>query len=555
MVPLTWRHLLQSYPLQPLAQFFLQGIQSGFRIGFSHTQVDLKSAKKNLRSTEDHPEVVERYLQKEVAEQRVAGPFTKGYIQTTHVSRFGVIPKSHQANKWRLIVDLSSPKGSSINDGIPRDLCSMTYITTDEAIRKILTLGPGALLAKIDIQSAFRLIPVHPADRHLLAVEWNNKVYIDTCLPFGLRSAPKLFNVMADLLSWILHDQGVSYILHYLDDYLTIGPPNSPECHHNLLVITQTCRTLGVPLSIEKVAGPAATLEFLGILLDTTRMEARLPDDKLLRIHKAVTEWLGKRNATKREILSLVGLLQHAAKVVRPGRTFVRRMYVVAARVQELDYYTRLNRDFRSDLHWWHAFLQEWNGASFFHLTGSTNPKARIQTDASGSWGCGAFFNGRWFQWQWPREWSPIAIMAKELAPIVLACAVWGPQLRRKEVLFQCDNTAVVAALHKGSAKEVLVMHLLRCLWFFTAHYDIALQCEHIAGVKNCAADQLSRYNMHAFFHFNPQASLLPTPLPPELLEIVATMHTTMQTGHLRPSSTCSVLLSEWSRTFNLKII
>lgn len=68
-------------------------------------------------------------------------------------------------------------------------------------------------------------------------------------------------------------------------------------------------------------------LEFLGIVLDTEHMEAQLSQDKLNRIQTMLQKWLNKRSATKREILSLVGMLQHAAKVVRPGRLFVSRMY------------------------------------------------------------------------------------------------------------------------------------------------------------------------------------------------------------------------------------
>ena len=99
------------------------------------------------------------------------------------------------------------------------------------------------------------------------------------------------------------------------------------------------------------------------------RMEARLPEDKLVWVRTTVRKWISKKKATKREILSLVGLLQYAAKVVHPGRTFVRRMYSVAARVPELDYYTHLNKDFRSDLSWWEVFLNSWNGVSFLKLT------------------------------------------------------------------------------------------------------------------------------------------------------------------------------------------
>ena len=130
--------------------------------------------------------------------------------------------------------------------------------------------------------------------------------------------------------------------------------------------------------------------------------------------------------------------------------------------------YTRLNKDFRSDLAWWHTFLADWNGVSFFQVANTpARPSLTIQTDASGGWGCAGYFSGSWIQWQWPPEWSPIPIMAKELVPIVLCCTVWGPQMMRKVTLFQCDNMAVVAAVRKGSSKDPLVMRLLRSLCFF----------------------------------------------------------------------------------------
>ena len=69
-----------------------------------------------------------------------------------------------------------------MNDGIPKDLCALTYIIIDTAIEHILTTGPGTLLTKIDIKNAFQLLPVHPADHHILAMKWNGQLYIDTCL-------------------------------------------------------------------------------------------------------------------------------------------------------------------------------------------------------------------------------------------------------------------------------------------------------------------------------------------------------------------------------------
>ena len=107
---------------------------------------------------------------------------------------------------------------------------------------------------------------MHSTDRHMLGMRWNGSIYIDTCLPFGLRSAPKLFNLLADMLAWIAGQNGVSFLLHYLDDFLTIGPSSSLTFQRNLEVLTQICNYLGVPLAFEKVEGPSNVLSFLGIV-------------------------------------------------------------------------------------------------------------------------------------------------------------------------------------------------------------------------------------------------------------------------------------------------
>ena len=127
-----------------------------------------------------------------------------------------------------------------------------------------------------------------------------------------------------------------NFLLHYLDDYLTIGPPNSHICQRNLSLLVEVCAMLGIPLALDKVVSPSTALKFLGFVLDIERMEARLPRDELSRIQTTIVEWLNKRSATKWEILSLVGVLQHVAKVVHPGHTFVRCMYSEGARARLL---------------------------------------------------------------------------------------------------------------------------------------------------------------------------------------------------------------------------
>ena len=64
--------------------------------------------------------------------------------------------------------------------------------------------GPGALMAKLDLKSAYRMVSVHPNDQPLLCIQWRGVTYCDQALPFGLRSAPKLFTAVADGLAWAL---------------------------------------------------------------------------------------------------------------------------------------------------------------------------------------------------------------------------------------------------------------------------------------------------------------------------------------------------------------
>ena len=161
------------------------------------------------------------------------GPLQPDDFPFVQVSPFGVIPKK-TPGKWRLIVDLSAPEGHSVNEGVSSEFCSLDYVTIDDAAKMVTQKGNGALLAKVDIRHAYRNIPIHPDDGWLFGMVWEGALFVDTALPFGLRSAPKLFNAVADAMEWILWQAGVVNIIHYLDDFLLVGDPGSPECAESL---------------------------------------------------------------------------------------------------------------------------------------------------------------------------------------------------------------------------------------------------------------------------------------------------------------------------------
>ena len=500
-----WLPILATLPDQQLAKFLERGIRQGFRIGFN-PQAPLRPASGNVAQS---PQIVDAYIAEEVALGRL-----EPSASPQHISPIGIIPKKGQPMKFRMIVDLSSPRGFSIKDGIERELCSLRYASVADAARRVVESGRGALMAKLDIKSAYRRVPVHPADSPLLGIQWREVFFVDKALPFGLRSAPLLFSAVADALAWAMYREGVPFSIHYLDYFFFCGPPKSHICAEALQKAVSICP---LPVAPEKVVGPSTVITFLGIQIDSVNMTLSLPADKLAALKARLGEWSDRRSASKRQLQELLGHLHHA---VRPGKTFTRSLIEAMKRPRLPEQRTRLEAICRADIAWWQLFVTAWNGIS---LLPPTTPSITIVSDASGSWGCGAFCRqlGGWFQVTWPLSWAEVNIAAKELLPITVAAATWGAQWSGRRILFLCDNMAAVQALQSRSARHPALAHLLRCLFFFEAWFSFEHAAQHLAGKLNTAADALSRNNSSLFQSLVPQAHKVATPIPPSVLQVL----------------------------------
>ena len=475
----VWDRCLKDHPDQRFRRYIVEGIKSGFRVGFNglHT----RSASNNMLSAMEKPEVIRDYLAKECSEGRVLGPLDPTQFPEVHVSCFGVIPKG-TTGKWRLILDMSAPEGASVNDGIDGSLTSLSYVGIQDAAAAVVDRGQGTLLAKVDIKSAYRNIPVHPDDRWLMGMLWDGFLYIDTALPFGLRSAPKIFTAVADAVGWVAKQEGAGFVIHYLDDFLVVGAPNSVECRQSLETLPAVFNRLGLPMAMEKQEGPSTSLDFLGFTLDTQSMMVQLPPGKLTELVELLQQWRGHKSCTCRELESLAGKLAHAARVVQPGKTFMGRIFQLLGGVRQAHHRACLNLSFRSNIEWWYTFIEGWNGVSLMKPGLGTRQSVHIWTDASGHFGCAAYVpaTGEWLQAQWPHtytEWElqlrDESIALQELLPIVLACGVWGSEWKNRTVAVHCDNLGVVALVNSGYSRVPGIMHILRCLFFIRARFQL----------------------------------------------------------------------------------
>ena len=297
------------------------------------------------------------------------------------------------------------------------------------------------------------------------------------------------------------------------------GPSWQSRCGDNLHRMLAVCQRLGVPVAESKCAGPASTMVFLGFEIDMMSRIIKLPTPKLQRTLALVKEWMGRKVCKRRELESLLGHLQHAAIVVRPGRTFVRWLIELLSVAKSKGNWVRLNISTRSDLAWWVTFIEGWNGVTM--MPNYSLPSIRLETDASGSWGCGAKWGSKWLQWRWEGSSQDWATATKELLPILFAIAIWVSQWAGSLVECHCDNMVVVSMINSGRCKDPTLLHLLRCLFFMAAHFSITVKAFHIPGVEIIAADAISRNDLSRFMQATPEATPDPYPIPEKLVQML----------------------------------
>ena len=472
----------------------------------------------NLKSALAQPHVVSAKLEKERAAGRIAGPFSSPPFPDFRCSPLGIVPKKNPS-EFRLIHHLSYPKGSSVNDYIPQEFSSVKYACINDAISVIKSLGAGCFMAKTDIKSAFRIIPVHPKDHPLLGMKWNSQYFFDRTLPMGCSSSCAIFEAFSSALEWLSkHLFHASGVVHILDDFLFIAPTRE-KCQSDLQNFLRMCDFLGVPIAEEKTVGPFTTLQFAGITLDFVSQEARLPDDKLQKCQLLLRQFNLRRKVSLRELQSLLGLLNFTCSVVVPGRAFLRRMIDLTRGTQRPHHRIRLTKETKCDMQVWLSFLKNFNGKTFFYTEQwDSDSSLELFSDAAGSKGYGAIFGKYWFFGAWPDAWKTLNITFLEFFPIVIALHIWGPLMADRCIIFRTDNAALVDIINQQTLKHKLVMTLVRDLVLTSLQHNIVFRAKHIEGVHNTLADHLSPFQVDKFQELYPGVDAHPTSVPESLL-------------------------------------
>lgn len=515
--PKLLANFLKGYDAD-LASFLTTGFTFGFKIPYQGPRSFRLS--KNLSSINGKESILHQRISKELKSKHIAGPFEFPPFPNIQVSPLGLVPKK-TPGEFRLIHHLSFPEGSSINHYIPQQFCTVQYQSIDTAISIIQRLGKGTLLAKTDLENAYKQIPIHPDDFELLGFMIDKKYYFDKTLPFGLSYSCNLFEKFSTALQWILETKfSVQHCVHLLDDFLFLGPPQSSSCYSSLMAFYILAKDIGLPINASKTVYPSTTLTFLGLELDTVLFEIRLPQDKLIRLKQQLAKLQNRRSVTLLELQSLIGLLNFACNVVPPGRTFLRRLTNLTIGLSKPYHHTRLNLEARADLKAWQIFLDNFNGKALFVSNITYTPSSlHFFTDASNA-GFGCVYRTKWFFGAFAPEWLEYHISVREFLPIVLALEIWGSSLKNCTVILHSDNMAVVQVINKNTSKDSCLMKLMRRLMILSLSHNVHFIAEHIPGKSNKAADLLSRLQVDEFKAQFPFMDNEPTQVPQELVHL-----------------------------------
>src|SRR5882672_6768489 len=296
----AWSSHLTDYLDCEFINTVMNIIDVGASIG--HLGPQISQSCSNLRSALDHWSIISKEIESLHAEGRIHGPFREPPLPYFRCSPLGTSTCKRNP-KCRVFNHYSWPKGHSINDETPDEEGSIAYDPFTSAAKALWESGKGSLMAKLDLKDAYRHIPVCCTDWNLMGLKWLGEFHYPVVLMFCGKSAPYIFNLFTEALHWIIERHIPAALHHYLDDFLPIFKPSMTVERANVAVtwIEALAEELGLSFQPEKTIWPTTCLEFLGLELDSSLMEARLPQEKLEFLQICLRNWQARSHCTLKE--------------------------------------------------------------------------------------------------------------------------------------------------------------------------------------------------------------------------------------------------------------
>lgn len=501
-----WRERLKDYHDRIVCEF----LEYGFPIDFDTRKKLSYDVKQNHKGAREFPEFIRNYLKRECDNSRIAGPFkVNPFPEPIVVSPLNSVPKS-DGDERRVIVDLSWPRGKSVNDGISKNFYlgeefELHFTSVERICQLVRKMGVGSVIYKRDLRRAYRQFPIDPGDYRYLGYFWEGMFYFDTVLCMGQRNAGMACSRSTDAVMY-MHGQDGYEGEGYLDDLIGVSPPQTG--HKAFTSLGDLLAELGLVENFAKACPPATVQLVLGVIIDTVNGTISVPNQRMEEIHEMLRCWRDKKNSTKTELQSLIGLLQYVTKCVRQSKIFLNRILEFLRSFETDDARKKLTESFRKDITWWRCFMQEFNGVSFIPAEIWSEPDVTFSTDSCLS-GCGGMYKNEYFHANFPnnirQQSRPIHQL--EMLAVLIGVRLWGKYCKGGKVQIFCDNESCVRVLNSSRTRDPFLSSCLREIWLEVSQYGFELRAVHLPGEENRVADWLSRWEVderyrNSFFNF-----------------------------------------------------
>ena len=515
-----------NYPHLKHLEKIVHGIEHGFKTGCSG-KYRYPSVAKNTPSAYVDGVKVTDAIGSWIKKDFVRGPVTREKLpQNAKVS--AIMTRSKPNGKVRVILNLSGPKGSSVNEGIDPQEFPATMSSTTEWVKVLTRAGRGCLITKVDWADAYKHLAVHPTDLDLQWFEWLGRYFCELCLVFGSASSAGLFDSVAKILLWIVSEKSgldMSHIIQHLDDVCAAAPAESGMCQKFDDTFIQVASEVGVKLAPrddpQKSFGPSTSGTVLGVNYDTVTWTWGIPKDKLVRLLHTLTEFIESNSVLQKEMWSLVGKIQHVRPLVPGGKFNIDHLIRANSESEYGLDSVSIHDGLREQLRYWRIILQLVTDSILIPNPWAILPPwtLDVYTDAAGGSlhdplrGVGAVCPG-WFAFiPWGHKINAgYKDGLRRLDKKMSAWELLGPLLvitaghnfcRNSPIRVHVDNQGAVYIFEKGySSKCRLTTTIAKAIAVIMAGINCRMEVVKIVRCFNTLAsmsDDLSKCNFTAF--------------------------------------------------------
>ena len=459
----------------------------------------------------------------------------------------GIMTRSKPDGSVRIILNLSSPAGKAVNEGISSEDFPTTMSSTSKWLRALNKAGRFCLISKCDWSDAYKHVAVHHEDLHLQWFSWLGRYFCELCLVFGCVSSAGIYDRLAKVvLQIILHRSGMdpSMVIQHLDDVCAAAPAGSDALYRFDAEYFNVSEALGVKLAPrddpKKSFGPSTSGVVLGVFYDTEAWTWAMPEEKLLRLLHDLKEVVDADSMQQERVWSIVGKIINVKPLVPGGHYNLYHLIKANSFSSDPKVGVPLDADLKRQAWFWLTALQVCSGKAKIPDPDRSLPAWSVDvfTDAAGgSWrtkgqGVGAVGPGFWVIMPWGRAINagrPTGdgrkldriMSALELMGPLLALSAAAKQLRGKPVRFHVDNAGSVFIFKKGySSSCKFSTAIVAAIASVAAGLGCTVDLVKITRCSNDGAnlaDALSKGAMSRFWELVEDSDFI-LPLEPEVV-------------------------------------